>query len=90
MIPRTQDILGVLPELSWCGFGVFLMLLQPFLKNRQALTFFAMFGAALGTLSTFFAGNRVGFGGLVAFDTVLAPSGRPGLVGAQRVVALAG
>jgi hypothetical protein len=47
MIPRTQDILGVLPELIWCGFGVLLMLLQPFLKNRQALTFFAMFGAAL-------------------------------------------
>ena len=69
MIPRTQDILGVLPELIWCGFGVFLMLLQPFLKNRQALTFFAMFGAALGTLSTFFAGNGIGFGGLVMFDT---------------------
>jgi NADH-quinone oxidoreductase subunit N len=69
MIPRTQDILGVLPELIWCGFGVFLMLLQPFLKNRQALTFFAMVGATLGTLSTLFAGNGVGFGGLVVFDT---------------------
>jgi NADH-quinone oxidoreductase subunit N len=69
MIPRTQDILGVLPELIWCGFGVFLMLAQPFLKNRQALTFFAMFGAAIGTLSTFFAGNGIGFGGLVMFDT---------------------
>src|SRR5271167_588194 len=69
MIPRTPDILGVLPELTWCGFGVFLMLLQPFLKNRQALTFFAMIGASLGTLSTFFAINGVGFGGLVMFDT---------------------
>ena len=69
MIPRTQDILGVLPELIWCGFGVFLMLLQPFLKNRQALTFFAMLGASLGTLSTFFAGSGIGFGGLVMFDT---------------------
>jgi NADH-quinone oxidoreductase subunit N len=69
MIPRTADILGVLPELIWCGFGVFLMLVQPFLKNRQALTFFAMLGAAGGTLSTFFAGNGIGFGGLVMFDT---------------------
>jgi len=69
MIPRTPDILGVLPELIWCGFGVFLMLLQPFLKNRQALTFFAMLGASLGTLSTFFAGSGIGFGGLVMFDT---------------------
>jgi NADH-quinone oxidoreductase subunit N len=69
MIPRTPDVLGVLPELLWCGFGVFLMLLQPFLKNRQALTFFAMIGAAAGTLSTFFAQSASGFGGLVAFDT---------------------
>jgi NADH-quinone oxidoreductase subunit N len=69
MIPRTPDILGVLPELIWCGFGVFLMLLQPFLKNRQALTLFAMLGASIGTLSTFFAGNGIGFGGLVMFDT---------------------
>jgi NADH-quinone oxidoreductase subunit N len=69
MIPRTPDILGVLPELVWCGFGVFLMLLQPFLKNRQALTFFAMLGAALGTLSTYFGHAVVGFGGLVMFDT---------------------
>ena len=69
MVPRTPDILGVLPELIWCGFGVFLMLLQPFLKNRQALTFFAMLGASIGTLSTFFAGNGIGFGGLVMFDT---------------------
>src|SRR5271165_6530883 len=69
MIPRTPDILGVLPELVWCGFGMLLMLLQPLLKNRQALTFFAMIGASLGTLSTFFAISGVGFGGLVMFDT---------------------
>ncbi len=69
MIPHTPDVLGVLPELIWCGFGVFLMLLQPFLKNRQALTFFALIGAAAGTLSTFFAQSATGFGGLVMFDT---------------------
>ena len=56
--PGTQDIVRVLPELSWCGAGVLLMLLQPFLKNRQALTFIGMFGAAAGTLVTF----RMAFG----------------------------
>jgi len=35
-------------------FAVLLMLLQPFLKNRQGLTLFAMVGAAAGTLATYF------------------------------------
>jgi NADH-quinone oxidoreductase subunit N len=69
MIPQTGDILKVLPEIIWCGFGVLLMLLQPFLKNRQALTFFAMVGVALGTLSTFFGIWGSGFSGLIQFDT---------------------
>ena len=49
-----RNVFHVLPELVWCGFGVILMLLQPFVKNRQALTFIAMVGAAAGTLVTFF------------------------------------
>jgi NADH-quinone oxidoreductase subunit N len=69
MIPQTGDILKVLPEIIWCGFGVLLMLLQPFLKNRQALTLFAMVGVALGTLSTFFGIWGSGFSGLIQFDT---------------------
>ncbi len=69
MIPQTTDLLRVLPELIWCGFGVLLMLLQPFLKHRQGLTFFAMIGAALGTLSTFFGIPGSGFSGLIQFDT---------------------
>ena len=69
MIPQTADLLRVLPELIWCGFGVLLMLLQPFLKNRQGLTFFAMIGTALGTLSTFFGTAGSGFSGLIQFDT---------------------
>jgi NADH-quinone oxidoreductase subunit N len=68
MIPQTGDLLRILPELIWCGFGVLLMLLQPFLKNRQGLTLFAMFGAALGTLSTYFGIPGMGFGGLIQFD----------------------
>jgi len=64
--PGAQDILRVLPELAWCGAGVLLMLLQPFVKNRQALTFISMLGAAAGTLVTFKAAFGEGFGGLVA------------------------
>jgi NADH-quinone oxidoreductase subunit N len=68
MVPQAADIARILPEILWCGFGVLLMLLQPFIKNRQALTLFAMVGAALGTLSTFFGQMGSGFSGLIQFD----------------------
>jgi NADH-quinone oxidoreductase subunit N len=64
-----RNVFHVLPELVWCGFGVLLMLLQPFLKSRQSLTFVAMIGAAAGTLSTFFTLLGNGFSGLITFDT---------------------
>jgi NADH-quinone oxidoreductase subunit N len=66
--PQIADILRVLPELAWCGFGVLLMLLQPFVKYRQAVTFIAMIGAALGTLLTFFRVPGAGFYGLIQSD----------------------
>jgi NADH-quinone oxidoreductase subunit N len=66
--PQIADILRVLPELTWCGFGVILVLLQPFVKFRQALTFVAMIGAALGTLLTFFRVPGAGFYGLIQSD----------------------
>ena len=69
MVPGLADINRVLPELIWCGFGVILMLLQPVVKFRQALTFIAMVGAALGTLATFFGTYGSGFLGLIQFDT---------------------
>jgi len=72
MIPNPPgwiDVHRVLPELCWCAFGVFLMLLQPFLKNRQGLTFIALIGAAAGTLATSVAAYGPGFNGLVQFDT---------------------
>jgi len=64
-----RNVFHVLPELVWCVFGVFLMLLQPFLKNRQALTFLALLGSAIGTLITFFTFMGPGFSGLIQFDT---------------------
>jgi NADH-quinone oxidoreductase subunit N len=64
-----RNVFHVLPELVWCAFGVFLMLVQPFLKNRQALTFLAMVGAAAGTLVTFNTQMGSGFSGLIQSDT---------------------
>jgi NADH-quinone oxidoreductase subunit N len=69
MIPGYADLHRVFPELVWCGFGVLLMLLQPFVKSRQALTFIGMLGAALGTLITFLCIPGSGFSGLIQFDT---------------------
>ena len=69
MIPGVADLLRVLPELVWCGFGVLLMLIQPFVRNRQALTFIAMIGAAVGTLVTFLGVYGSGFLGMIQFDT---------------------
>jgi len=65
----VRNLLHVLPEMVWCGFGVVLMLLQPFVKNRQALTFIAMLGAAAGTVVGYFGIPGTGFSGLVQFDT---------------------
>src|SRR5260370_16766746 len=70
MIPRPDDLVRVLPETSWCGFGLLLMLLQPFTRSRQVFTFVAILGAGLGTASTIFAGNPGGpaFFALIQMD----------------------
>jgi NADH-quinone oxidoreductase subunit N len=69
-MPNLVDLRLVYPELVWCGFGVFLMLLQPFLKNRHFFTFLALVGALGGTvLSIVSAWNYgPGFSGLIRFD----------------------
>jgi len=64
-----HNLLLVLPEMVWCGSAVVLMLLQPFVKGRQALTFIALLGAAAGTMVTFFGIPGSGFAGLIQFDT---------------------
>jgi NADH-quinone oxidoreductase subunit N len=70
MIPSPDDLIRVLPETIWCGFGILLMLLQPFTRNRQVFTFVAILGTGLGTASTMFAGNPGGpaFFGLIQMD----------------------
>jgi NADH-quinone oxidoreductase subunit N len=72
MIPRPEDLIRVLPETLWCIFGVVLMLLQPFTRNRHVLSFFAILGTILGTTATIYAYTTVGagsaFGGLIQLD----------------------
>jgi len=69
--PTNADLYRVLPELVWCGFGVVLMLLQPFVKNRAALSSFALAGTAVGAaLSVVAAGYAgPGFNGLIQTDS---------------------
>src|SRR5262245_28433812 len=60
--PPVADLYRVLPELIWCGFGVLLMLLQPFTKNRGFLAAFGFIGAAAGTAASYAAYRHTGAG----------------------------
>src|SRR5579872_2365953 len=68
--PNSSDLLLVLPELIWCGFGGLLMLMQPFVKSRNVLTTVAVVGALAGIVGNFYAVHNPGsaFSGLVAAD----------------------
>jgi len=70
MFPQAIDMQRVLPELIWCGFGVLVMLLQPFVRSRKFFTFVALLGSLAGTVAAFFALARGGsaFFGLVQSD----------------------
>jgi NADH-quinone oxidoreductase subunit N len=69
-IPSTADFYRVLPELIWCGFGVFTMLMQPFVRSRHFFTAFAFLGALAGTGASCLAFRNAGLGffGLVQSD----------------------
>src|SRR5215470_16751776 len=70
MLPRLIDIHRVLPELIWCGFGVLVMFLQPFVRSRQFFTFVALLGSLAGTAAAVSAAihGGTGFNGLVQSD----------------------
>src|SRR5579863_6201923 len=70
MIPRLEDLYRVLPELLWCGFGVLVMLTQPFVKSRNFFTILAALGALAGGASAVVSYGYAGsaFGGLVQSD----------------------
>src|SRR5262250_3413866 len=71
MFPRAIDMQRVLPELIWCGFGVLVMLLQPFVRSRQFFTFCALLGSLAGTAgaATAFLHGGPAFQGLVQSDS---------------------
>src|SRR5437763_4208178 len=71
MFPRAIDMYRVLPELMWCGFGVLVMFLQPFVRSRQFFSFLALFGSLAGTVAaaTSFLHVVPGFHGLVQSDS---------------------
>jgi NADH-quinone oxidoreductase subunit N len=71
MLPRAIDVYRVLPELTWCGFGVLVMLLQPFVRARGFFTFLAAIGSVAGIAASFVAAVHGGpaFGGLVESDS---------------------
>lgn len=68
--PSSLDLLLVLPELIWCGFGALLMLLQPLVRSRQVLATVAVVGSLAGIGGNFYAVHNPGtaFSGLVAAD----------------------
>ncbi|HEY2351386.1 MAG TPA: NADH-quinone oxidoreductase subunit N [Candidatus Acidoferrum sp.] len=70
MYPHADDVIRALPELVWCGFGMLVMLLQPFVKSRHFFTGLALVGALLGTGAAFAAGATpgAGFYGLIESD----------------------
>jgi NADH-quinone oxidoreductase subunit N len=70
MFPRSDDILRVLPELLWCGFGMLAMLMQPFVRAKRFYTGLALVGALAGTAAAFAAGATPGEGfyGLIQSD----------------------
>src|SRR5260370_6475056 len=62
MFPRAIDGYRVLPELVWCGFGVLVMLMQPFVRSRHFFTFLALIGTAAGTAASVSAAMHAGPG----------------------------
>jgi NADH-quinone oxidoreductase subunit N len=70
MFPVREDMLRVMPELIWCGFGLLVMLFQPFVRNRHFFTFLALLGSLLGTLAAMYPAARGGtaFGGIIQAD----------------------
>jgi NADH-quinone oxidoreductase subunit N len=69
--PHSEDLIRVLPELIWCGFGVLIMVLQPFIRSRHFVMFLALLGGILGGAGSIIAGMNGGpaFFGLIEMDT---------------------
>jgi NADH-quinone oxidoreductase subunit N len=68
----TTDLLRILPEIVLAGFGILIMVSEPFLDRRQrhALGWIALMGTVAALAACVVQANRPGFafGGLVAID----------------------
>src|SRR5439155_17757753 len=71
MLRRAIDAYRVLPELVWCGFGVLVMLMQPFVRSRHFFALLALIGTLAGTAASVTAAMHAGpgFDGLVQSDS---------------------
>src|SRR5260370_3086877 len=71
MLLRALGAYRGLPELVWCGFGVLVMLMQPFVRSRHFFTFVALIGTLAGTAASVTAAMHAGpgFEGLVQADS---------------------
>src|SRR3981189_3757803 len=71
MLPRAIDMYRVLPELVWCGFGVLVMLMQPFVRSRPFFILVARVGTRAEAAAAVTAARHAGpaFGGLVQSDS---------------------
>src|SRR3984885_7509777 len=72
MFPPREDLLRLAPEIVLCGFGILLMLAEPFLgrARRGTLLFLATTGAALALVATILPATHQGtaFSGLLSID----------------------
>ncbi len=72
MFAAREDLLRIAPELVLCGFGILLMLIEPFLgkERRGVLLFLATVGAAGSLVATILPATHPGpaFGGLLNVD----------------------
>src|SRR5258708_31209118 len=71
MSPVAEVRLRAARELIGGGFGLLVMLSQPFAPTRHFFTFLALLGSLLGTLAAMYPAARGGtaFGGLVQADS---------------------
>src|SRR5499425_2697770 len=58
----SADYYRILPELIWCGFGLLLMLFQPFTKSRGFLAATAFLGGAASIIKSSLAYQHTGAG----------------------------
>src|SRR5712692_7566013 len=74
MLPPIDDLYRLAPELAFCGFGMLVMLLEPFVSaaRKKWLRVPALAGASIGLAATALPATPPGatYDGLLRIDTV--------------------